>query len=260
MLPYIHIFGRQIPMYGIMTIIAAFFTVLLVRGISKYKGVSKEDAFYAALYAAVGAIVGSKLLYIITAIPALVEHFDVVKANPSILLELMMGGFVFYGGLFGAILGVFLYAKEFKIPFKDLIVIAAPAIPLFHSIARIGCFCAGCCYGIEYDGPLHVVFQHSIGAPNGVSLLPVQLIESLCNFVIFIVLLLLVRKPKTQKYVFGLYLILYGITRFVLEFFRGDELRGFIGILSTSQLISIIAFVAGIIILIKAIKNNKKSE
>ena len=66
MLPFINVFGKQIPMYGIMTIIAAVFTVLLVRSISKYRGVSKEDAFYAALYAAVGAIVGSKLLYIIT--------------------------------------------------------------------------------------------------------------------------------------------------------------------------------------------------
>ena len=155
------------------------------------------------------------------------------------------GGFVFYGGLIGGIIGVFLYAKQFKISFQSLILILIPVVPLIHAIGRIGCLLAGCCYGMEYHGFGAITFEHSSLAPNGVPLFPMQIVESINNVIIFLILLVTYKKFLGTYKTVGLYLILYSIVRFILEFFRGDLIRGIYFSLSTSQWISIILFIVG---------------
>ena len=93
-----------------------------------------------------------------------------------------------------------------------------PGVPLFHCFGRIGCFMAGCCYGIPTEGPLGITFTHSIVAPNGVSLLPIQLIEAGANVITFIILLVFKKKLKRPLQNFGLYLLIYSIERFILNF------------------------------------------
>jgi phosphatidylglycerol:prolipoprotein diacylglycerol transferase len=153
---------------------------------------------------------------------------------------------VFYGGLIGAFLGFYVYSKQFKINFITLLDLMAPSIPLIHGFGRIGCFTAGCCYGIEYDGLFHVIFQRSNAAPNGVALLPVQLISSGINFLGCIALLIYARKERESGRVIGVYLIFYSMVRFIIEFFRGDVARGILFGVSTSQWISLILIPIGL--------------
>lgn len=153
------------------------------------------------------------------------------------------GGFVFYGGLiFGLIfyLTYSLYFKKFEFKNSYLLI---PGLAFGHAIGRIGCFLTGCCYGsvcylpwaVKMDGE----FRH-----------PVQLYEAFALFALAFMTLKWIKNKKTNLYVISRYLLLYSILRFVVEFFRGDEIRGVFWFnLSTSQLISIGIFIAVIIFL-----------
>lgn len=249
MLSSITIFGQELATYSLFAIISIIIGFLVaIFYFSKFNSVKKEDIFYAGLFGVIGVGIGAKILYIVTQIPLLFQ-------NPNNILELLSqmitGGFVFYGGLIGGIIGILIYSKIFKISFRDLLIIYTPVLPLAHSISRIGCFFAGCCYGIEYNGFGSVVFHNTVYAPVNIPLLPTQLIESFFNFLIFIILLLTYKKFKNTYKSLGLYFVLYSILRFIIEFFRGDQIRGFLFSLSTSAWISIFLFIIGIKILLK---------
>ena len=122
---------------------------------------------------------------------------------------------------------------------------------LAQGFGRIGCFLAGCCYGKETESVFSVIFQNSEYAPNHVALIPTQLYSSGLDFLHFLLLLLIARNKKEDGQVTACYLIFYSIGRFVIEFFRGDIIRGSVGILSTSQFISIFTGIAGIVLLIR---------
>ena len=249
MLPYINIFGYNIATYGHIIFIGIFIGgITSIFYFTKFFNIKKEDVFYCILYAVIGVGIGAKLLYIITNIPFLIENYQTLDLYDT-FLQMLKGGFVFYGGLIGGILGVFIYSKQFKISFKELLLILLPVVPLIHSIGRIGCLCAGCCYGMEYHGFGAITFHDSLLAPNDVPLFPMQIVEAICNFIIFIVLLVTYKKFLGTYKTVGLYLVLYSIVRFTLEFFRGDLIRGIYFSLSTSQWISIVLFIIGIAIL-----------
>jgi len=201
--------------------------ILVAIRLGRYYSIKKDDIFYCSLYGIIGLIIGAKLLYLLTNIPLLITNWEQIVSNPQLLLALFTGGFVFYGGVIGGVLGIYLYAKQFKLSFKNLLLSLIPCIPLVHTLGRIGCFAAGCCYGIEYDGFGAIVFTHSLTAPNYVPLFPVQLVESFLNLVIFAILLGTYKRFLNTYKTIGLYCILYSIVRFILEFLRGDVIRGF---------------------------------
>ena len=126
--------------------------------------------------------------------------------------------------------------------------LAMPSIAIAQCIGRIGCFLAGCCYGIEYDGPCSVTFRESEFAPNNIPLFPTEMLSSILNLLHFFILILASRHTKKDGQVAALYLVLYGTGRFIMEFFRGDLERGSVGALSTSQFISLFIVSAGIFI------------
>ena len=260
MLPVLRIFNHNISMYSLAILVGiAFGTLFAVYHFSKYHDIPKEDIFYAILFGIIGLGIGAKLLYIITNIPFLIQNASRLEFWPTVL-ALLQAGFVFYGGLIGGILGIYIYSKAFKVSFKKLLLIIVPVIPLVHAFGRIGCFFAGCCHGMEYHGFGSVVFTNSpFVKPEllNVPLFPSQIVESICNLIIFIILLVTYKKMKDSYKPIALYCILYSIVRFVLEFFRGDTVRGFLLNLSTSQWISILIFIVGIGILIY---NNKHKE
>lgn len=261
MLPTINILNREVSMYAIMIIIGILVggTVAIKYFAKFHKDVSKEDLIYASIYGVIGLVVGGKILYIVTILPFLIENFHVLNWEYTIH-QIFSGGFVFYGGLLGAILGMYIYCKQFKISFNSVISVIAPVVPLVHAFGRIGCLCAGCCYGIEYHGFGSIVFHNSQYTPNEIPLFPTQIVEAIFNFVIFIVLLLTYKKYlKTYKTI-GLYCILYSALRFSLEFFRGDVDRGIFFNLATSQWISILIFIAGIGIFVFENKRKNKIE
>lgn len=131
-----------------------------------------------------------------------------------------------------------------------------PSVALAQGFGRIGCLLAGCCYGRETNSIFSITFQNSDFAPNHVALIPTQIYSSVLDFLHFGILLYIARHKKGWTGG-ACYLIFYSIGRFVLEFFRGDLIRGSVGMLSTSQFISLFILVAGILILV--IRSKKKT-
>lgn len=236
--------------YGLMigiAIVAAYFTAEYR---AKKLGLDHDKVFNLTIWCAVGGILGAKLLYYLTNIPKIIE-------DPSLLLD-AANGFVVYGGILGGILAGYLFCGKNRLRFLAYFDLAMPSIALAQGIGRIGCLLAGCCYGIETESRFGLVFKDSAYAPNGVRLFPTQPVSSALDFLNFFILIWFARHRKADGQVGALYLILYSIGRFVLEFFRGDLERGSVGTLSTSQFISIFILAAGIAMMFAAMR--KKPE
>lgn len=182
------------------------------------------------LICALFALVGARVLFVIAMIPSM----NAVTMN-ELAYYLWNGGIVFYGGLFGVILGIVVISKRKHVDCSAVLDFAAPAFSLFHAFARLGCLLTGCCYGIEWEWGVVLADE-----PDVIRF-PVQFFESLCDIGIFIGLTALEKKRKSAKGNMVLYLVLYAVCRFILEFYRGDQVRGiWFGGLSTSQYISIL--------------------
>ena len=125
-----------------------------------------------------------------------------------------------------------------------------PSVALAQGFGRIGCLLAGCCYGKETDSIFSITFHESEFAPNNVPLIPTEIYSSILDFVHFGLLLYIAGRKKRDGQVAACYLIFYSLGRFALEFLRGDLIRGNVGMLSTSQFISLFTGAAGVIILI----------
>ena len=242
MLPSFPAFGLTIPMYGVMSALGMLAALILLWGARKHTRFSEDQALSAALWAIIAGFVGSKILY------WLVEIRQII-ADPAYLLRTLREGFVFYGALIGGLAGVAIYAGRKKLPFFAFTDYFIPALVLGHAFGRIGCFFAGCCYGIECETPISIVFPAGGAAPAGIPLLPTQLLESAFLFILCVVLVLILKKKKPFATVTAWYLVLYGAWRFAIEFFRNDE-RGFVGLLSTSQFISIFLILGGVALLV----------
>lgn len=241
---FIHIFGWKIPGYGLFISLGVVLANLIALHILKKNGEDTNDFFILEGCGFLGGIVGSKALYLITA-------WDTIDwsrlTDPDYFNGLMTGGFVFYGGIIFAFLFILLAGKLFHLPAVHYLREVIFLIPFAHGFGRIGCFMAGCCYGIPYTGPFAVTFPEGSWGLAGVSLFPVQLAESMCLFAISLLIYLLQTRAGWQ-YTIETYLVLYAIVRFVLENLRYDSIRGIYGGLSTSQWISIGMLAAGFLI------------
>ncbi|HIQ99832.1 MAG TPA: prolipoprotein diacylglyceryl transferase [Candidatus Scybalocola faecavium] len=253
--PYFEVFGKSYASYGAMAMLGCLVAFTFILCFCTRYGASRLSELYLIAFVVIFAVVGAKLLYVLGNISELWTRADVIFSSPEAFLDYLGAGFVFYGGLIGGCIGVIVYARFFKENTVKLAEAFVPAVPLFHVFGRIGCFLAGCCYGILWDGPLGVTFTKSIVAPNGISLLPIQLIEAGANVITFVILLVFKGKLKKPLQNFGLYLVIYSIERFVFEFFRGDLARGAFLNVSTSQWISLILLPVGIYVL--AVKPEK---
>lgn len=225
--------------YGLMIAIGVIAAYLVTEYRAKRNGLDSERIFALTIWCLVGGIIGAKLLYYIVEI-------ENVIADPSMLLD-FTDGFVVYGGIMAGIFAGYLYCRYRRLSFLAYFDLVMPAIALAQGFGRIGCFLAGCCYGVETNGPLGVTFPHGSLAPGGSPLVPIQLISSALNFVNFFVLVWIARYKKSDGQIAGLYLIFYSVGRFVVEFWRGDVVRGSVGALSTSQFISVFVVLAGIL-------------
>lgn len=242
MFPFINFLGREYSTYAILGLVGFFIAVIAAGFRAPRYGLTRSDPVYIGTFAGIGLFAGGVLLFGITQIPYILLNRDVLFNNPGAMFRILFGGMVFYGGLFGSIAGIALYCRFMKLPFDTAMKLTVPVIPLAHAIMRIGCFAGGCCYGIEHPPPLGIAFTQSLGAPNNIPLLPVQLFEAAANVIIFTILWQYTKKERSWIEAACLYGLLYSTVRFALEFLRGDEIRGFVFGLSTSQIISIIVF------------------
>lgn len=192
------------------------------------------------LYILASAILGAKLLLILV-------EWRRYLAHPADLVEVLRSGGVFYGGLIAATAVAIWYMRKHDLPAWRIADMGAPSIALGEAIGRWGCFAAGCCYGKESHGPFAVTFtdpfaNEAVGTPLNVPLYPTQIYLSASAFLIFLVLQWAYRRKTFDGEVFWLYVLLYAISRGILETWRGDLVRGFVipGILSTSQFIGLL--------------------
>lgn len=244
MLPTFEVFGLTIPMFGIMMLCGMLAAFILFAYTRRFIRFTEDELFTCALWVIILGFVGSKLLFWIVEI-------DQVIANPHYLLETLREGFVFYGSLIGGLLGMAIYAKRSGQPFFAFFDLFCPSLVLAQGFGRIGCFLAGCCYGSPCDAgcPIAVTFPAGSAAPAGVPLLPTQLMEAAFLFILTFVLVRILRLRRPYGTVSGWYCVLYGVWRFIIEFFRSDD-RGAVGALSTSQFIGIFIVLAGVILLL----------
>ena len=246
--PFIYLLGKEIPIYGVAWIIGTAIAAIIAALLTNKCGIKKYDLVYSAVFAVLSGIGGAKLLFIIVSLKTIIE-------NNISFTAVLQGGFVFYGGLIGGAIGIIIYTKMYKLSTLKFFDLYAVVLPLGHAIGRIGCFYSGCCYGMPYDGIFSCVYTKTLGmTPLNTPLLPIQLIEALLLFILFVVsIIIFLKKPKTGM-ITAIYLYSYNIIRFILEFFRGDTERGLWLGLSTSQIISI----ALVIIVSVCIMHNKR--
>ena len=240
MYPIITILGKDFSMYVIMSVIGLLIAGFIFCYRIKKNGGDESDATLFIMPVGIGMLIGGSILYAITNISLFPMLLDVNNFGEFLdVLGIIFGGSVFYGGLFGAILFGSVYIKMFKLPKVLYMDNSALFAPIFHGFARIGCFFGGCCYGIEsaFGFCAHENKYTLIGE---VRRFPIQLLESLLNFLIAIVIYLLMKKGRLKGRLFYVYLILYALVRIFDEFLRGDQIRGFVFGISTSQIISII--------------------
>jgi len=232
----------SVNIYGYGLCLAVGILVAYLVAMNRVKRYHMDEDLYTngILVGILAGLVGAKVLYWIVEI-------DSVIANPEILLD-FADGFVFYGGAIAGVLAPFIYVKVKKQTFIDKLDVVIPCIPLAQMFGRIGCYLSGCCYGAEApEGAWYTsVFPTGSSAPAGVGLYPTQLISAIGLGLIFVILCLIARKQKFAGQITSVFMIIYSIGRFLVEFLRNDP-RGTVGPFSTSQFISIFILLVGII-------------
>ena len=244
----IEIGSIMIPWYGLFIVLGIAAGAVLGYFLMRRNHMEFDDFIQIACFVGLGAMIGAKLLYLIVSW----RSIDLSRITDlEYLNALMGGGFVFYGGLIGGLFGLYLCGKILHIPVLDYARAAIPVIPLVHAFGRMGCAFVGCCYGVPYDGPGAIVYTESIAAPTGVPIFPVQAAEAAGNLVIAAVLCMygeICRRNGRKAQSLQLYLAMYAVFRFVLEFVRYDDSeRGILLGLSTSQWISLV-ICAGVVL------------
>jgi len=215
--------------FGFMLSLAFLSGLFVIVRLGKSEGIEPEKILDIAVWVILGAIIGARVLYVIL-------FFGEFRGNLFEIFMIQHGGLVFYGGFFGALLAILWRTKRFGLPLWKAFDLATPGTALGYSIARIGCFLNGCCYGIETSIFCAVKFPHLQGMRH-----PTQLYASATVFLVFLALLWLWKRRRFDGQIFLQGVVLYSVYRFLIEFIRVGP-RVMLN-LSASQLLSIMAFV-----------------
>lgn len=251
MRPTVDVFGRSIATYGLLFVAGLYLALALFVFLAPRRSINRSRAFLVAVCGIIGGLVGARLLFVITHISLLWQAIKL--ADWSLVFRLFFeGGLVFFGGLIGGILVALVVAMKMTLPVIQLADLAAPAVALGQAIGRLGCHFAGCCYGLPHEA-CGVIFPEGSLAPHGVALFPTQLIESSFMLLLSVVLVILMLNARVGLAA-SFYFVLYGVFRFIIEFFRGDQVRGFLGPHSTSQWIALASFAFGVWLFCRQVK------
>lgn len=204
--------------YGFMAAVGFLLGVWLVTLNREHAKMTKDQAGSVVFWGMIGGIVGARAFYVI-------QFFDRYRDNLWDIVRIDQGGLVFYGGFFLALAFIVIFCRRNKLSLPAVFDVFAPALAVAHACGRIGCFLNGCCYGGKTACALGVKYPagssaHRILGDSCVH--PVQLYEAFGLLILFPLFFYLVRK-KPVGYAMSIYIILYGLLRFSLEFFRADN-------------------------------------
>lgn len=242
--------------YGAFIAVAFLAAIWLAQRQAVRVGVNKNIIMDVGFYVLLAAIIGSRLLFILYEYEYYLEH-------PMKIFRVWEGGLVFYGGLFAALTTAVIYVRIKKESILQVFDIFAPSIALGQSVGRIGCFSAGCCFGEQTTVPWAVTFTDTLSLiPKhllGVPIHPTQLYESCGAFLIFIFLFFFQKRQTFRGQIFFLYTTLYGVLRFITEYFRARETQGIIlERFSFSQSVSVALFIGSLVMLMYLHKKGQR--
>jgi len=223
---FIHIFGRPIYWYGVMTALGFLAAVLHWSWLGKRQGYPAGLASEIGIWVMVSGIVGARLAYVIANLPD-------YAGDPLQIIRIDRGGLIYYGGFIGAFLGICYLAHRKNEPLWRLGDFVITAVPLGHAIGRVGCFLNGCCFGKACDLPWAVGHNH-----------PTPIYETIFNVVLYLFLVGFHGRKKRDGTVVAMYLLLYPIGRFFFEMTRGDDRMKWMG-LTVAQEISVFLLLLG---------------
>ncbi len=237
------------PVYAYGVLLAAAYLAGLQLAVvrARRNGIDAAKVMDLGIYLIIAALVGAKLMLVAV-------DFQYFTSHPGELLSLVRAGGVFYGGLIVSFATGLFLIRRYKLPVWKTADMYAPGIALGHVIGRLGCLFAGCCYGKQTTVPWAITFTSSVaaenaGTPLGVPLHPTQLYDAGAELLILVFLLWFERRGKPfAGRTFWLYILLYAISRFIVEIYRGDP-RGTVMGLSTSQFVSVVIVPIAIVML-----------
>jgi phosphatidylglycerol---prolipoprotein diacylglyceryl transferase len=240
-----------ITWYGVL--VAAGFLLAVRWGTvhARRNGLSGELVERLSFWIIVTAVIGSRLLYVLTELPTYLT-------SPVRIFDPREGGLVFLGGLAGALVCAVVFLRSRKQSFWRYADVMLPTVALGHAFGRLGCYAVGCCYGKPApELPWAITFPVSTWeqiAPVGVPLHPVQLYAVALNAALFVTLTAAYRWRRFDGQMALLYLGMYALGRMLLELVRGDAARGFVledrwgPLVSTGQVTSAILLVTAVVL------------
>jgi len=234
-----------IPTYGVLVALGFLAGLWVVARLSRAAGLPHEKITNLAVYCAISGIAGAKLFMFLFDLP------DYIR-NPGQIftLETLQAAGVFHGGFIVALLVAVGYMRREKLPVLRTMDVFAPGVAIGQAIGRLGCFAAGCCWGRACYLPWGVRFRSDFAAPVPLDrpLHPVQLYESGADLLLFAILYRAHRHNERPGTIIGLYLVLYSMARFIIEFFREHE-QALAGPFSLTQWIALALLVLGLVLL-----------
>jgi len=241
--------------YGVMLALAFVVGIWFATRQAGREKVPANTILDLSLVALITGIIGARILFVLL-------NLDYYSRHPFESIMFWQGGLVYYGGIILGVLCAVLFLKVRRLDIWRVVDICAPSLAIGQAVGRIGCFLNGCCFGrpvswgIKFPpGSMASYEQFSQGLIKSVNeyslpVHPTQLYSSFNALIIFLILVMVRRKKKFNGELFWLYLLLYAVTRFGIEFLRGDD-RGpiFFNLFSISQLIGVGIFVLSLIML-----------
>ena len=252
-LPIVGDIHLALPTYGLLFAAGALVAWQWFMRRARVIGISDETAFNLCFYTILAGLLGAKVALVVLDLP-------MYLANPALLLGTIRAAGVLMGGVSAGGAVFFLYGRRHDLPIIRIADAIVAPVALAQAIGRFGCFAAGCCYGIalDPDHPLAVTFTDPVaaaqtGVPLHIPLAPTQLMQAANDLALAIALTVLWRRKLRPGTTLSAYLVLYGLGRGVVEFWRGDSQRGlfFGGVISTSQLLSLASIAIGIVFFVR---------
>ncbi|HUJ73144.1 MAG TPA: prolipoprotein diacylglyceryl transferase [Verrucomicrobiae bacterium] len=228
---FIRLGPLDIHTYGVFLAIGCIVGLAVAARRARREGIDPERIADLGAWLIVAGMLGGKLFHIIF------FWDDFIAGWRAEGLRSLREGFVFYGGFIAGSLAAVVYARRKQLPVGKLADILAPSVALGHAFGRLGCFFNGCCFGRACTLPWAVRFPppHVMA---GIPVHPTELYEVLGNLVIFAGLSAFFRHRRFEGQIWWLYVLSYGVLRFVVDFFRGDYATYYFGVLTIGQLVA----------------------